>query len=504
MQWITGATVVDFNFVATLDAGVPHMAGITDLHLFRRGDATMLYSASEADGGLTAFAVAPGESAVFADQIGAALNRGTYGLSAVDTVTAGGQSVLVPAGRHDDRLAFHKLDSAGKLNGVQILGGDTALLGNLEELLTLQIEDKTFMVASQWGQSGFRSYRIRDELSVEHKRHFADTDTAHVVDVTAMASVEVDGRNYFFTASAAENGVTAWWMGRWGNIKERGSLDSEDGLWVSAPSALDTAIVDGTAYLLLGASGSDSLTVMKVNQWGGLFVKDHEIDTLGTRFAGVGAVESFAVGERSFVLAGGSDDGVTLFELAPGGKLLERATIADSVDTRLSSVSAIETAVFGSEVQVFVSAGDDSGVTQFALDLGDLGASVTGWNADDTLTGTGADDIMMGYDGDDTISGGDGDDTLIDGPGVDVLTGGPGADSFVFLEDRRMDIVTDFTPGEDRLDLSDFPLLHGIERLDFTQKLYGVLISYGDDRFRIEAEGTQLMVGDLSADDFLF
>ena len=235
--------MVDFNFVATLDAGVPHMAGITDLHLFRRGDTTMLYSASEADGGLTAFALAPGESAVFADQIGAALNRGTYGLSAIDTLTVGGRSVLVPAGRHDDRLAFHKLDGAGELDGVQILGGDTALLGNLEELLTLQIDGKSFMVASQWGQSGFRSYRIRDELSVEHKRHFADSDTAHIEDVTAMASVDVDGRNYFFTASAAENGVTAWWMGRWGNIKERGSLDAEDGLWVSGPSPLDPAVV---------------------------------------------------------------------------------------------------------------------------------------------------------------------------------------------------------------------------------------------------------------------
>ncbi len=55
---------------------------------------------------------------------------------------------------------------------------------------------------------------------------------------------------------------------------------------------------------------------------------------------------------------------------------------------------------------------------------------------------------------------GAGDDVLIGGRGDDTLTGGPGADTFLWqLGDTGHDVVTDFTPGTDRLDLSQ--LLQG-------------------------------------------
>ena len=136
--------------------------------------------------------------------------------------------------------------------------------------------------------------------------------------------------------------------------------------------------------------------------------------------------------------------------------------------------------------------------------MGDLGESLAGRNNDDRLTGGANDDLLTGFGGDDVLSGQGGDDRLIDGAGADVMRGGAGADVFTFVQDSRMDRVTDFTPGEDKLDLSDFPLLYDIDRLQFAQKDYGVLIRYGADRFRIETEDDQLLVSDLGADDFVF
>jgi parallel beta-helix repeat protein len=89
-----------------------------------------------------------------------------------------------------------------------------------------------------------------------------------------------------------------------------------------------------------------------------------------------------------------------------------------------------------------------------------------GTTGDDTLTGTGGNDTLQGLAGNDTLSGGAGNDTLNGGAGVDTLTGGAGADTFVFgsrLDSYRnystggairVDTVTDFTAGKDRLDLS--------------------------------------------------
>ena len=64
-----------------------------------------------------------------------------------------------------------------------------------------------------------------------------------------------------------------------------------------------------------------------------------------------------------------------------------------------------------------------------------------------TYTGTEAADTLTGGAGDDTITGLGGDDTL---------TGGAGADTFVFASGHGADTITDFTDGEDTIDLSAF------------------------------------------------
>jgi Ca2+-binding RTX toxin-like protein len=71
---------------------------------------------------------------------------------------------------------------------------------------------------------------------------------------------------------------------------------------------------------------------------------------------------------------------------------------------------------------------------------------IKGTDGDDELVGTSKDDRIDGGDGDDKISGGKG--------GADILTGGAGEDEFYFafkgdLKKKNMDVITDFTPGED-------------------------------------------------------
>lgn len=77
------------------------------------------------------------------------------------------------------------------------------------------------------------------------------------------------------------------------------------------------------------------------------------------------------------------------------------------------------------------------------------------WQLRDTgplvASGGGGADRIYGGTGDDVLNGGAGDDILVGGLGSTVMTGGAGADSFVFGAGSGMDIVTDFTPGEDRL-----------------------------------------------------
>lgn len=487
----------------TLSADLPHMAGITALDGLAIGAGAYLYLGSERDDGLSVFSLTSGGTAGFSDQLGASSRRGTFGLNDIEVLSLADQDVLLPSGMWDDRLAIHRIDAGGGLGGLKQLGADSALIGAMELIQPVQVADRSFLIAAQRGQEGFRSFRLRDDLSLEHRRHIADTETTYAQDVTAMTGAQIAGRSFFFTGSA-EAGVSSYWMGKWGNVKARDSLGAEDGWGITAPSVMETAVVNDTGFVLVGAAGAGSLSVLRVNPWGGLFQEDHQLDSLTTRFDGITALETVSVQGRSFVLAGGSDDGITLFELAPDGQLFELQTLADSNDMTLSDISAIHAQPVGNEVQIFVASASEPGLTQFTFTPGALGESLAGRNGDDRLSGGAGDDLLTGFGGDDRLSGGAGDDRLIDGAGVDVMIGGAGADVFVFVQDSRMDQVRDFTPGEDRLDLSDFPLLYDMERLQFTQKDYGVLIRYGADRFRLEAEEGQLLVEDLGAGDFVF
>ena len=83
-----------------------------------------------------------------------------------------------------------------------------------------------------------------------------------------------------------------------------------------------------------------------------------------------------------------------------------------------------------------------------------------GNSGNDHLYGDAGDDHLDGGYGNDILVGGVGRDTIAGGAGTDRLHGGAGADRFVFFtqNDSRpgqgRDVIVDFTPGEDKIDLS--------------------------------------------------
>lgn len=84
--------------------------------------------------------------------------------------------------------------------------------------------------------------------------------------------------------------------------------------------------------------------------------------------------------------------------------------------------------------------------------------------ADEMDGGAGNDGIYGGEDaddldgdaGNDSLFGGTGNDLLNGGAGDDLLTGGEGADIFEFYRGSGRDVVTDFTNGQDRIEIDGF------------------------------------------------
>jgi len=90
-----------------------------------------------------------------------------------------------------------------------------------------------------------------------------------------------------------------------------------------------------------------------------------------------------------------------------------------------------------------------------------------GSSGDDSLSGLDGNDTLRGQTGADTLSGGAGDDLLVGGSGADINTGGADADTFRigYFESgtgAAADRITDFTTGDDLIDISGWDANTGV------------------------------------------
>lgn len=136
------------------------------------------------------------------------------------------------------------------------------------------------------------------------------------------------------------------------------------------------------------------------------------------------------------------------------------------------------------------------------LIYGGAGADILrGGDDDDLLVGGSGADWIYGDGGADRIFGGDGDDQIILEIDADVVTGGAGADTFFMRSGQG--VITDFTPGEDVLNLAtfvDFASLWEVKKV--------ALEAGGDIEIALGAENSLVLcdtrLADLDAADFVF
>ena len=127
--------------------------------------------------------------------------------------------------------------------------------------------------------------------------------------------------------------------------------------------------------------------------------------------------------------------------------------------------------------------------------------TINGGNGNDLLVGGTGNDTINGGNGDDNLDGGTGNDTLIGDSGNDLLTGGKGADTFVLSNSSGFDRITDFSNGNDVIDLSatDFEDFGDVNLVEQN----GTVFIFIDEDSSVELTGVE-HVSDLSAEDFIF
>jgi len=322
--------------------------------------------------------------------------------------------------------------------------------------------------------------------------------------VIALVSVTIGTLDLVLTANALDNSVVAYRADpATGSLRQVSQMGADQGLGIDAPSAMEVVTIGGRTFAILAAANTSTLSVMQIMPDGQLVPTDHVVDSGATRFEGVQALAVHQAGGHVFVVAGGADNGITLFTLLPDGKLIALQTLGDTAATSMHRVSAIDIAVHGDTLYIFVGSQNEAGITTFTLNLADLGRVIEGTAAPEVLTGTRGADILIAVGSGDTLQGGQGDDVLVTGAGGTVMTGGAGADIFVIRKGSGSTTITDFQAGIDRLDMSDLPMLRDPSQLTVTTTAAGAILEYRGHVVAIQsANGRPLALKDLFPEGF--
>jgi Hint domain/RTX calcium-binding nonapeptide repeat (4 copies) len=104
-------------------------------------------------------------------------------------------------------------------------------------------------------------------------------------------------------------------------------------------------------------------------------------------------------------------------------------------------------------------------------------ADIIGTKASDTLTGQGGADSLSGLKGNDILDGRGGNDIIDGGRGDDIIRTGTGHDTVVFTGKVGNDIITDFDPTHDKIDLTSLKHVDSLDDLNFSQDGDSVVIT---------------------------
>ena len=487
LSYVNATLAAPFGFQdLTASLATVHMQGTLRL-IFSARDGNLL--ASVALGAVPA--PSPQGDIVFAPQIGP-----DFGFQHTATLPR-----MFNIAAFDAAMRMNTISASGAPNAAQtVIAPAGGGIYGASAVQVLEFASGDWLALAKHSAPGLTLHRLSDTGVLSQTITLEDTEKTYLASVSDTATIARGADQLLLAISALENGISSYLIAADGTAQWIDSFGAQNGLAVNGLAMLQTVQIGGIDFALLAGSNSSSITVLRVNPLGVFFETDHVIDTRDTRFANVAAFDSFVAQGRFFVVAAGTDAGLTLFEMLGDGTLSHVQTFVLEGGVGLSAVTAIKTEMLGSNVGVFlIDAGADQ-IFRFDLNLGALGGRIMA-SAGQAM-GTAADERLIGSDIADVLNGGAGDDFLHDGAGADTLTGGAGADVFVFARDGAVDVITDFEAGLDRIDVSAWGRIYAASALNITATDTGADVVYGDERIIITSvAGTPLSLTD---GDFIF
>jgi hypothetical protein len=463
---------VQLSHVMTQTVGQEkHMIGLGDLVAYEIDGEVIIYTASAMAGGVTARAV----NANLATRNSA--DYGTVqGLDAQRQLTISemdGDAVLMAVGRYGDQIEAWQIDAKGDLAEQKTLTMTGGNLDALTGMVDLSVNGTHMFVTASRNSDGLEVW-TRDSTMLEATGKGATSAFVKAGAVQDLAMAMPNGVPYVMAISTDTNDLMAFEVLSEGVLGPPTRLDARDGLYISTPPVLEVVEYGGQSYAIVGAAGSSSISVVVIDENGRMDVTSQVNDTRTTFFNDLVALETLEAEGHVFVLAAGSDNGITLMTLALGGTLSHVV----SLDDEMREMALLDP---GGLKMVWRDGGLDAFVTGQVLDQDGARRGITQLRIDDAAIG-----LPQPQQPDSKF----------------VFQGTSGVDVFVLQDTTTRQVVYDFEVGVDRLDMSLFGRVYDIDELTVTSRFNGIEFGLGDALVKlISHDGERLYAEDYEFSD---
>jgi Ca2+-binding RTX toxin-like protein len=472
-QWVWEWGAGMLRFVARVESGNTRVdRGIGEMSVIAAPDGPRLVAYSGTNGGVATYNVgADGRLTLIASALVPEGNGRAAETEISFAYLGGSMAILVGLASHGSLVGWASNLSGviGRASGPAVPNGFTGRMVLADQL---KPEDDLFLLATNSGRVAMFdvSHRVMIELSGFHN---------DLIGATELVQVTMGTQTLLLAVDAAQTSVFVYRLDPAANAVTRvETMSAGDGLAVSTLSDLDIVQAGGQTFVIATAAGTSSLTIMRLSPDGQLGLTDHVIDSRDTRFDAVCAVDTVVVGDQIFVVAGGSDDGVTLFRLLPDGTLNALATMEDTLEAGLTNVSSLEILHVGTRLFIYVGGEAESGLTVLEWQLGPMGLVIDGTAQGPVVSGSAGADILTSGAAGQALIGGAGRDVLIADTTGTRLTGGADADTFIFRSTATESTITDFQRGIDALDLTGWPMMRDVSQLTLTPRADGITAAF--------------------------
>ncbi|MEO0391358.1 MAG: hypothetical protein AAF218_10530, partial [Pseudomonadota bacterium] len=309
-------------------------------------------------GGLRSYDVAEGQALSIVDQEYYAPSEAYLITGEIDVTTLNGDTVVFVGGAGPNGYLTYTMNASGQIGAAQSVGAQP---NGPPDLAARYISDAGIHYLAGENATGFGVYKVKNTGTLSRSSQVTDTETTHARDLADITGIRIGDRDIVISASRSEKGVTSYIADpTTGALTAVDSLGAAEGLGIlDTITQVETVQTGGKSYVIVASASNNgqmgAISVLRVKYSGDLVATDHVLDTLDTRFAGVQAMTTVTVDDRVYVVAGGADDGLSLFVLLPNGQLQHLSSISDEANTGLTNVTAVEAVHTGDEVQVFVS-----------------------------------------------------------------------------------------------------------------------------------------------------